>query len=331
MSGRREILVLRALGLGDFMTSLPALRALRAEYGDTRITLAGPDWLDPLVRWTGAADEALAFTGIDDPPKDRRPAVAVNLHGRGPQSHRWILATRPGRLVSFRHRDVPASMWGPMWSPGEHEVARWCRMLRWFGMEADATRLEIPPPPPPAHDLVGSVVVHPGAKDAARRWPPDRWAQVAAALTARGRHVVVTGSRDERPLAARVAAGARLGPDSVVAGELDVLELAGLVANAGAVLCGDTGVAHVATALGRPSVLLFGPTPPWRWGPPPSPRHRVLWAGRAGDPHAREPCRGLLAISVDDVVRAFDDLPRPAFSLGAGMAREASSRVDAGR
>jgi ADP-heptose:LPS heptosyltransferase len=307
----RGVLVLRALGLGDFMTAVPSLRALRAHHDNIPMSLAAPSWLDPLIRWTGLVDERVDVAGLDDPPpRRRRPALAVNLHGSGPQSHRWLLATAPGRLLSFRHPEVPASADGPAWSDDEHEVARWCGMLRWFGIEADATRLEIPAPVSPVpEDRRGYVVVHPGAKDAARRWPADRWGAVAAALFERGHRVLVTGDVGERSLARRVAAEGHLPPSDVLAGDVDVLEMAGLVAAARAVLCGDTGVAHLATAFGRPSVVLFGPTPPSRWGPPSDPIHRVLWFGQSGDPHGREPFAGLTAIRARDVVRAFDDLP----------------------
>jgi ADP-heptose:LPS heptosyltransferase len=71
------------------------------------------------------------------------------------------------------------------------------------------------------------------------------------------------------------------------------------------VACGDTGVAHLATALGTPSVVLFGPTPPQEWGPPPNPRHTALWAGSRGDPHATEPDRGMLAIEPPAVIEAL--------------------------
>jgi ADP-heptose:LPS heptosyltransferase len=62
-------------------------------------------------------------------------------------------------------------------------------------------------------------------------------------------------------------------------------------------------VAHLATALGTPSVVVFGPTSPYEWGPPPQRReHRVLWRGTTGDPHGEAPEAGLLAVGVDDVL-----------------------------
>jgi ADP-heptose:LPS heptosyltransferase len=118
----------------------------------------------------------------------------------------------------------------------------------------------------------------------------------------------VTGGPDEVDLARRVAAGT-LPDDAVLAGRTDVLDLAALVAGGGRVACADTGVAHLATALGRPSVVLFGPTPPGEWGPPALAHHVALWAGRRGDPLGDEPDPGLLALTVEEVVAALRGLP----------------------
>ncbi|MDP9443815.1 MAG: glycosyltransferase family 9 protein, partial [Actinomycetota bacterium] len=92
-----------------------------------------------------------------------------------------------------------------------------------------------------------------------------------------------------------------------LAGRTELDALAALVAAARLVVCGDTGVGHLATAYATPSVLLFGPTPPARWGPPPEPWHRVLWrgAGRTGgDPWGGDVDPALRAVGVDDVLMA---------------------------
>jgi ADP-heptose:LPS heptosyltransferase len=89
-----------------------------------------------------------------------------------------------------------------------------------------------------------------------------------------------------------------------------VLTIGRLVAAADRVVCGDTGIAHLATALRTPSVVLFGPTSPALWGPPPDrPWHRALWAGTSGDPHGQHPDPGLLAINVSQVTEALSGLP----------------------
>jgi hypothetical protein len=312
---RPQVLVLRALGLGDLLTSVPALRAVRDSHRDATITLAAPAWLAPLVAWIGVVDRQVDVPSLAGPLPiaAAAPDVAVDLHGRGPQSHRRLLATGPARLMAFRHPDVPASTDGPGWIDDEHEVRRWCRMVRAYGLEADERRLGIPPPPDPRGGGSGGVVLHAGAKDPARRWPADRWAAVARALRADGHDVVLTGSAAERAGAVEIARAAGIPPGCVVAGRFDVLGTAGVVAGADLVISGDTGVAHLAAALSRPSVALFGPSSPARWGPPQDRPHRVLWAGRTGDPHADAPFEGLLAIEEGDVVRAA----REALSSGS--------------
>jgi radical SAM protein with 4Fe4S-binding SPASM domain len=155
-------------------------------------------------------------------------------------------------------------------------------------------------------------LIHPGAASAARRWPAERWVHVARAEADAGRAVIITGGAGEIPLASGIAHAAGIDEDHVYAGRTDVLALARLVAVAGRVVCGDTGVAHLATALGTPSVVIFGPTSPHWWGPPPDvARHRVLWAGMTGDPHGDRIHDGLLAISTHDVVEGVRTLDAP--------------------
>jgi len=315
---RPLLLAYRALGLGDFLTAVPALRALARAFPGHRRVLAAPAAIAPLAALSGAVDEVVDAAPLAPlPPELRGADVAVNLHGRGPQSHRVLLAARPRRLIAFAAEGVA----GPRWRQSEHEVARWCRLLRASGIAADSRELGLPVPgaaavPPGAR---GATVLHAGAASAARRWPAERWAAVARAERAAGREVVLTGSPDERPAAERIATAAGLGPQAVLAGRTDLIGLAAAVAAAGRVACADTGVAHLATAFGVPSVVLFGPTPPAEWGPPPDRlRHRVLWTGGRGDPHADEPDPGLLAITEDEVVAALEALPgAPARRLAA--------------
>jgi ADP-heptose:LPS heptosyltransferase len=307
MSRTPRVLVLRGPGLGDLLTVVPALRAIRDAFPRHRVELATPAALRPVAELTGAVDALVDVAPLQPVPAwARRPDVAVNLQGAGPQSHRVLLAAEPGRLVAFRHPAVPASDGMPAWRDDEHQVVRWCRLLSESGIPADPRRLDLAPPG--GEDVPsGLAVVHPGATRPARRWPAARWAAVARRLDRAGFPVVVTGNDAEAPLARSVARTAGLAPDAVLAGRTSLKELAALVAGARLVLCGDTGVAHLASAFATPSVVLFGPMPPSRWGPPPRPIHRVLWKGRTRDPHAARPDPGLLRISVDEVLdQAFD-------------------------
>jgi ADP-heptose:LPS heptosyltransferase len=306
-----RVVALRALGLGDLLTAVPALRALQDAWPEATVAVAAPRALAPLVALTGCEL-------IDAAPLAPLPArasgadVLVNLHGRGPQSHRVALQARPRRLIAFAHPDVPETAGLPRWRAGEHEVARWCRLLEESHIPADPARLHLPAPP--LRDglaaVRGATVVHPGAASPARRWPAGRFAEVARAEAAAGRRVVITGGPDERALAGEVATRAGLPESAVLAGRTDLRDLAAVVGAAGRVVCGDTGVAHLATALGIPSVLLFGPTSPQTWGPwDAGDRHRVLWTGRTGDPHGRTPHAGLLEIEPRDVLAELAALP----------------------
>jgi ADP-heptose:LPS heptosyltransferase len=304
---RPTLVVLRALGLGDLLTAVPALRALARAFPEHHRVLAAPAVLAPLALHTGAVD-AVHDTRPLEPlaAKLHGADVAVNLHGKGPQSHALLRAARPRRLIAFGE--------GVEWRADEHEVERWCRLLRESGIPADETDLDLEPPPVPAPpETHGATVIHPGAASAARRWPPERFAAVARAERRAGRRVVLTGGPAETESAHEVARLAGVDGTSVYAGRTDLMTLAAIVAHARCVVCGDTGVGHLATALATPSVLLFGPSSPAHWGPPPDrPRHRVLWAGRTGDPHGAAPDPGLLEIRAGDVLRELEVVTEPA-------------------
>lgn len=308
---RPRLGVLRAIGLGDLLTAVPALRALTRAFPGHERLLMTPRWLHPvvpLIREGGrpclSGLHEVAGLGASPTSLPQGLDLAVNLHGCGPQSHRLLLGAEPRRLIAFRNDRVVGTAGMPTWRDDEHETRRWCRLLECNGIAADPEELEIEPPDAELPDwATGATLLHPGAASAARRWPAERWAAVARAEIEAGRTVIVTGSRAEVGLGRSIAAAAGLDPRNQLAGRTNVLSLAALVAAAGRVVCGDTGVAHLATALATPSVLLFGPTSPRFWGPP-SERsiHRVLWEGREGDPHAAAVDAGLLEIEVEQVI-----------------------------
>lgn len=304
-----RLLVLRALGLGDLLAGVPALRSLRRHCDQHRLLLAAPEPLRPLLNWIGGIDQLVPTTGLV--PLDRSlhgVDLAVNLHGRGPQSTRLLADLEPARLVAFDLADRRGHT--EHWRDDEHEVQRWCRLVGGTGAIADPNDLRLQDPDRPAHgsEVVrrSGAVVHPGAASGSRRWPPERFAAVVHHLVGRGVDVTVSGGPAETELVDRVIAlsgeaGTACRPH--VGG--DLAALARLCAASRLVVVGDTGVAHLATALGTPSVVLFGPIDPARWGPPAGPHH-VLWAGATGDPHSALPDPGLLAINVEAVMAAAD-------------------------
>jgi ADP-heptose:LPS heptosyltransferase len=317
------VVVLRAIGLGDMLTGLPAMALLRRALPGHRIVGAVPGSYADLLVGAGLLDDVLPTAELgplDGAPPE--PDLAVDLHGNRGPSREPLRALRPRRLVGFVRPgdDVPPGLESSIWDDDEHEVARWCRLLREHlpSVGQPPPVWSVLPEPPPVRP--GATVLHPGAAAGSRRWPVERWAAVARALAADGHRLVVTGTPGEQSLVDAVAGPVR----AEAATRFDVGQLFGLVAAASLVVSGDTGVAHVASAFGTPSVVLFGPVSPDRWGPPDRARHQALWPAPGptyrGDPHGSDPDPVLLGISVADVLAA---VPRALQAAGADLATTA--------
>ncbi|MBV9271231.1 MAG: glycosyltransferase family 9 protein, partial [Candidatus Eremiobacteraeota bacterium] len=237
---RPRLLVLRALGLGDLLTAVPALRALARAFPSHYRVLAMPLQLAPLVAKIGAIDEVLdaqPLATLD--PVVNNAEVAVNLHGCGPQSHEVLLQSNPHRIIAFENPGIPQLRNMPQWNPAEHETQRWCRLLRESGVDADADDLDLRVNPDSRYR--GAIVLHPGAANESRRWPAERWIELGSILKSQGHRIVLTGSENEFRRARMIAKAVHLPVDWVIAGKTRIDELADIVAAARAVVCGDTG------------------------------------------------------------------------------------------
>jgi len=144
------------------------------------------------------------------------------------------------------------------------------------------------------------AILHPGTARPEKFWLTERWLEVAADLRLRhGLDLVLTGGRDPAELAQTTAIAATgdqsvrsLSPDRLpgppagtiahLAGETDLLTLAALVERAAIVVSCDTAIVHLAAALRRPQVALFGPTNPFHWRP----RHDLARVISAAQPDA---------------------------------------------
>ncbi|MDQ1740239.1 MAG: hypothetical protein QOE53_1891, partial [Pseudonocardiales bacterium] len=256
-SERPVALALRALGLGDFLTGLPALGLIKQALPGHEVVLAAPAVFAPLVPLIPAVDRLLPAAELAPiSPVPARLDVAIDLHGNGPASRRLLSVLKPRQLYGFA--DPAGGLTGPSWLAGEHEVRRWCRLVREVlpvsPRDGDCQAvgcLRLPPVAMPD----SLTVLHPGAAAPSRRWPAERFAVVAATLRGHGHRVVITGGPAEASLVQAVAGDA--GVPALLG--LRLPELISLIGRARLVICGDTGVAHVASNFGTPSVLLFGP------------------------------------------------------------------------
>ncbi len=150
--------------------------------------------------------------------------------------------------------------------------------------------------------------INPGATyGSAKRWYPDRFAEVADTLSEEwGAFVVLMGSAPEMPLSAEIEAAMRRRPVNL-AGKTTVRELMALLSLCGFLVTNDSGPMHIAAALGVPLVAIFGPTD-WRTTSPWTPRAKVVRVEMDCSPCMRRECdRGhecMLGVTSDMVVHA---------------------------
>jgi heptosyltransferase-2 len=114
-------------------------------------------------------------------------------------------------------------------------------------------------------DVRPLVVFAPGAVGPSKRWPTAYYAEAARKLADAGMAVWVVGGPSEKPLAAEIIAAA--GPRARDLTGEDLRNAILALADADAAVSNDSGLLHVAAAIGTPAVGIFGPTSPWHWAP----------------------------------------------------------------
>lgn len=298
----RSIAVFRALQLGDMLCAVPALRALRQGEPDAHITLIGLPWardfvdryaslLDDFVPFPGAAGmpeqpcDAPALPGFFAQARARRFDLAIQLHGSGTLTNPLVRQLGARAIAGFH--DDPAQAGDGQWLPWPdgNEIERLLALMQRLGYPSTDTHLSFPLHPADhaawqalaqAHALQpgGYVCVHPGARMLSRRWPVERFADVARQLGGPWQ-VVVTGAPDEMPLAARFCALAGR-PVVNLCGQTTLGAMAALIGHARLLICNDTGASHIAAAMGTPSVVVSCGSDSARWAPLDRARHRVL-------------------------------------------------------
>lgn len=320
LNGTGRIAVVRALhGLGDMLCAVPALRALRRAHPAADIALIGLpecrwmierfgrllDGLLPFPGFPGIPERPFAATALERFVRSVRRApfdLALQMHGSGRVSNAFT-ALLGARAAAGFYDASRQERYGARFFPypeRQAEVHRWLTLTKALGYPSRDDRLEFPMTDEDRAALRehgalaglerGSFVcIHPGARDPARRWPPERFSAVANVLAGRGFRVVLTGTHAERPAADAVAAAMKRRALNV-AGETSLGALAALLERAALLVGNDTGVSHLAAALRVPSVIVFLRSDPERWAPSDLARHRPI-VGR----HLARAGRGRLA------------------------------------
>jgi lipopolysaccharide heptosyltransferase III len=291
-----RVVVIFPGAIGDWILALPAFRSLRARHAGARLTMVVSEPLRRLVALSRVADESASldaaesariFTGRE------RPGW---LGGRA-AVYSWIGARDAGVRKRIATWARSASFFSVERGPGAvHAAVGYARAVGIRGgLRAIASAGRIEPPATLAHERLavmgpGPVLaIHAGAGAHAKRWDSAGFVQVAEWWRAAGGAVVeILGPAEagEAPV---------LG--APVAREWPLADLAALLARVALYLGHDSGVSHLAGAVGAAGVALFGPTDPGRWRPA-SDRIVALRAhpgGRGGIPLRALPAARVIA------------------------------------
>jgi len=298
-----RILVLRGGAIGDFLVTLPALRLLRERWPSARIELAGHAAAGTLGVRTGLLDAVHSQHGA-------RWSALFSESALPAEFAAWLaefdlvlnywpdpdgaLTRRFPLRAGQQFLSAPAR---PTLTPA---ARHFCEPLRALGLSTDdfRSRLHLPSANdrgqsandlgPSTSDFGPQIAVHPGSGSPRKNWPLERWADLCTRLP---QPLLIVGGEAD---AAAAAALTRFGRTAL---NLPLPELALELSHCRLFLGHDSGISHLAAAVGTPCVLLFGSTDPAMWAPPGDHVH-VLRRGPS-----------LEAISVDDLLAA---IPRPA-------------------
>jgi ADP-heptose:LPS heptosyltransferase len=329
----RSVAIVRLrTGLGDLLCTVPALRALRRRLPRAHVALITFGEMAPVVeRMRPWVDELIGFPGYpgipERPPRRARIApffeavrarrfdLALQMYGASRAAVEVCArlgATRTGGFLPEGAAAVDGTTW-IAYPEHEHEVRRHLRLMQHLGAESGDEALAFPLRPEDAAAVADELpspyaLLHPGATSPSRRWPPERFAAVGDALAQRGLRVAVVGTRDERRTAASVAVAMRARCLDAC-GRTDLGGLAVLLGGATLLVGNDSGPAHLAAALGTPSVTVFLSGDPVRWAHDPS-RHRVARAQVECNPCSHLTCpidhRCATGVTVARVVSEVD-------------------------
>ena len=295
-SNVRNLLCVRLDSIGDVLMTTPAIRACKESFG-CRVTLLTSGAGAAAARHVPEVDDILTFAApwmkVARPGLDRElmqelekrsfdAVIVFTVYSQSPLPAAYLcyLARIPRRLAHCRENPYHLlTDWQPDPEPADrvrHEVQRQLDLVAAVGARTPNERLSFAVPDwatEGARRLIEplgapAVVVHVGASAASRRYPPDLYARAVDLLVARtGCAALFTGDANEEPLV-RSVREAMSQPSRSLVGQLELAELAALIAEADLLISNNTGPAHIAAAVDTPLVDLYALTnpqhTPWR-------------------------------------------------------------------
>jgi ADP-heptose:LPS heptosyltransferase len=337
----QRIAVFRALQLGDLIQAVPALRALRAAFPCAEITLVGLPWARSFVeRCSRYIDRFVEFPGF--PGIAEREVVgertarfiaeqrsyaydlAIQMHGSGRTSNRVARALGAQMTAGyFEGCNEGALTFAAPYPDDQPEVYRNLGLIKLLGYPADDPTLEFPLDagdyaeaaallPREQDAMRPRIGIHVGARAPSRRWPTSYFATLADELAHLWHaQIILTGNTDELSTVRSVEEQMTTRPLNL-AGKTSLGGLAAIIANLDLFISNDTGPAHIASALGTASIIIFGPADYRRWAPLDQSLHRIMRHPVACSPCGYRDCpidhRCLRKISPESGLKAAGEL-----------------------
>ncbi|MEI8217629.1 MAG: glycosyltransferase family 9 protein [Elusimicrobiota bacterium] len=336
----KQILLIKFSLVGDTILLIPAIRAVRAAYPGAKITFVCSEINAEIIRSCPYVDAVI----VSDLPSLFNPFYLFRFL-RGINRRRYDVVVdfeqwfRFSALITFF---IDAATKAGFKTAGQfrhwlfdifvehdeahHEIACYADLLSALGISCADTALEWRTPPEASASAqkkllsagIGAgekyMVIHPGSSHwVQKQWPEHRYAMLCNALVAMDdKKIILTGSSGEKALVRAVLSDVHDGSRVVsLAGELSLFELGAVLSNADVLVCGNTGVMHLACAVGTRILLINGPVSVEKWGPQGS-GHRVVQARTECAPCVylgfEYRCRKrtcMESIAVEDVIDAY--------------------------
>jgi len=315
-----RILILRRDNIGDLVCTTPLMAALRAQLPGAWLGALVTTYNAQVLAGNPALDEVLVYEKL----KHRGGSLLSHLRTRAGQWSRMrergfdcvlVPANSPRALKLARSLKPGRVLAAPVTAPArQHEVERSYELGRSLGLRGKPGPLQLYPDARKCAELAARlgpgpfVAIHISARRPAQRWPLARYAELAAQLAKDSRVILLwapggsknPGHPGDDAAAIEVLRMARH-PAVVPVATRDLSTLIAALSLADRVVCPDGGAMHLAAALAKPVVALFGDSPVDRWRPWCVP-HRVL----------RPDSRDLVDLPLEPVLEAFvslGDLP----------------------
>lgn len=290
----KNIVVRGTNWVGDAVMTVPALRELRRLFPEAHITLSTRAWAQGLFADVDFIDDLqvqnngglLSLIGQVREWRKRRFDLAVLFPNSLAAALVAFLARVPIRIgyaTDRRQSLLTHPLLVPEWRDSKHEVFYYMQIiaeLEWrikheqtfLATQPDASLEVAEPRKTAALEFLQQKGVQEGGKlvalcpgsinSRAKRWPADRYAALADRLIDDlGAQVLLIGSAGEAQVSREVS-GAMHNQPVTLTGETDLAQLIAILSHVDLLVTNDTGPAHIASALGRPTLVIFGPTNP---------------------------------------------------------------------